>query len=219
MTVESIRSPVRRRRWIVAAGALAFVTIAGSLWYQSQASGGRGPRLKPTTSAIEAPGATGCLVAGQDVQMLLGTKGQAAQTPAGAAEFAAALLRWFHQYPNPTGDAAKVAQQEVLASTATYDPVAGLANNPNTSLALVPNGTAYHVTTTHGEYLVEAFDDTSARVLVGGAVVVDGQADPQLELAVDYTIVWEGGAWRFESARRADRSRLAVVGTNFTNGC
>ena len=83
-----------------------------------------------------------------------------------------------------------------MASTTAYDLVDALKDDPNTSNALVPNETDYHLTTTINNYLVELYTDSAATVTVNGTVVVNGAMNPQLVIATTYSMVWEGDRWR-----------------------
>ncbi|MEO8093663.1 MAG: hypothetical protein ABI632_01895 [Pseudolysinimonas sp.] len=214
------RPPRRKWPWIVVAGLLVAAAIAVTLWYTSQhPATPAAPTSAPTTSAAPAAEPTGCLVPGQDVQMLLDTQKKAPHSTTGAVEFAAALLRWLHQYPNPSTEDAAIAQREVMASTSDYDLVEALKDNPNTSNALVPNDTDYHLTTGINNYLVESYSDSAASITLNGTVFVNGAINPQLVIATTYALVWEKDAWRVDSSSRPEPGRLAAVGKPFTGGC
>jgi len=200
---------------------LIAATVAGALWFSSQNPGGSAqpigePANSPPPFAAEP---TGCLVPGQDLQMLLATQKQAPHTTTGAVEFSAALLRWLYQYPNPTAKDSAVAQPKVVASTSPFDLVETFSGNPNTSNSLVPNDTDFYLTTTISKYLVESYTDGSASVTVNGVVHVNGALNPQLVIATTYALIWEQNAWRVVSSSRPEPGRLASVGKAFTGGC
>ena len=215
------RPPRRRWPWVIVVGILIAATVAGALWFTSQNRDGTAqPTSEPaSSSAPVAAEPTGCLVPGQDLQMLLDTQKQAPHTRTGAVEFAAALLRWFHQHPNPSIEDGTTAQSSIIASSSSGDIVASIRNTPNSSNGLVPNDIDYHLSTVISRYLMESYTDAEATVTVNGVVYVNGAINPQLVLGTTYTVTWEQDAWRLSTVSTPEPGRLAVAGKPFTAGC
>jgi len=215
------RPPRRRWPWVIVVGILIAATVAGALWFTSQNRDGTAqPTSEPaSSSAPVAAEPTGCLVPGQDLQMLLDTQKQAPHSTTGAVEFAAALLRWSYQHPNPPRNDAAVAQSSIIAAGSRVDVVGALRDNPNASNGLVPNDTDYHLSTVISRYLAESYTDGEATVTVNGVVYVNGAINPQLVLGTTYTVTWEQDAWRLSTVSTPEPGRLAVAGKPFTAGC
>jgi len=215
------RPPRRRWPWVIVVGILIVATVAGAVWFSSQnRSGTAQPTSEPASSPPPAAAEpTGCLVPGQDTQMLLEAQKQAPHTTTGAVEFAAALLRWSYQHPNTSMNDAEIAQYSIIAGGSRVDVVGALKDNPNASNGLVPNDTDYHLSTVISRYLMESYTDAEATVTVNGVVYVNGAINPQLVLGTTYTLTWEQDAWRLSTVSTTEPGRLAVAGKPFTAGC
>lgn len=221
------RPPRRKWPWIVAGVACLTLVVGGAVWYGGRTIAAPTPTASPeASSAPVSPESsdlepTGCLGGeARDAGMVLAAQEEAPHNSGGAVEFATALFRWMHQHPVP--DAADVAEVEAaaLAEGSPYDLTAAYATNPNTSGALVPDGTNYYLSTVPGVWNLEDYADAEATVTVGAGVVIDGELHPTFRMAKTYTLVWEDGHWTFEQAS-LDRTteELFSIGTPYTGGC
>ncbi|WP_448812174.1 hypothetical protein [Agromyces bauzanensis] len=164
---------------------------------------------------------TGCLGGdARDAAMVLAAQEEAPHTSNGAVEFATALMRWMHQYPVPAADDVAAVEASVVSSGSPYDLTAAYADDPNTSGALVPNGTPFYLSTVPGVWNLESYADDAATVTVGAGVVINGELHPTFRMAKTFTLVWEEGHWTFDEAS-LDRTteELFSIGTSYTGGC
>jgi len=164
---------------------------------------------------------TGCIAgAGVDAAMVLAAQDAAPQTQEGAVEFAAALMRWMHRYPNAAREDAAQLDAAVLASSSAYSLAAAVADDPNTSAGLVPDGTPFQTTTRLGEWYVESYAGDTATVSISLGLVIEGELHPQFRLAKTFALVWENGHWTFDAASLPRTTEeLAAIGETFTEGC
>ncbi|WP_448002717.1 hypothetical protein [Agromyces bauzanensis] len=177
----------------------------------------------PPSEATAAPDVdpAGCLGGdARDARMVLAAQDEAPHTSSGAVEFATSLLRWMHQYPVPAATDVSAVEASVLASDSPYDLSAAYDGGPNTSGALVSDGTPFFLSTVPGVWNLESYGKDRATVTVGAGVVINGELHPTFRMAKTYTLVWEGGHWTFDQAS-LDRTteELFSIGTPYTGGC
>jgi hypothetical protein len=167
---------------------------------------------------------TGCL-GGQDRDpaMVLAAQRAGKHTTYGAVEVATAFYRWLWQYPYPSQSEAKQVSAAVMSSSAPAsfaDVAAQYASVKNPTGGIVPDGKAFHVSTTNGIWQVGE-NSTSNRVSVNLAAgyVIDGALSPTQVAVAGYTMVWENGSWRIAAGINVDQTKLANGGTHYTGGC
>ena len=216
------KPPRRKWPWIIVGVILAGL-IAYALYAVATTQPVAEPTPEPTTSAATpvdvAP--TGCLGGeSRDAEMLLAADGAAPHTTNGAVEFATAYVRWMHQFPNPSADDAAKAKAVFAASNDDFDLVGYLDGKPNLSGGVVEDGRTFYSSTVPGVWDVESESDDKVTVSIGTAFVVDGRLSASLRGSITVTVVWEDGAWRFESSEGTRTTEdLFSTGTGFTGGC
>ncbi|MBX3196182.1 MAG: hypothetical protein KF727_13915 [Microbacteriaceae bacterium] len=216
------KPPRRKWPWIIVGVILAGL-IAYALYAVATNKPVAEPTPEPTTSAATpvdvAP--TGCLGGeSRDAEMLLAADGAAPHTTNGAVEFATAYVRWMHQFPNPSADDAAKAKAVFAASNDDFDLVGYLDGKPNLSGGVVEDGRTFYSSTVPGVWDVESESDDKVTVSIGTAFVVDGRLSASLRGSITVTVVWEDGAWRFESSEGTRTTEdLFSTGTGFTGGC
>ena len=214
------RPPRRKWPWI-----LAGLILAGLIAAAIYAVATRPTPIEPTPteSASSQPEVepTGCLGGpGRDSAMLIGASQTAPHSTAGAVEFAAAWVRWMHQFPNPSADDARRAQAVFSASNADFDLVGYLATQPNLSGGVVEQSRTFHSSTLPGVWYVEETAPDKVTVSIGAAFVVDEALSSSLRGSITVTVVWEDGSWRFEGSEGTRTTEdLFSIGTDFTEGC
>lgn len=186
------------------------------------------PTASPTTSV--SPTATsdsspnGCLGgSNRDNAMLLAAQKAAEHSVVGATEFAAAVARWTLRHPTPTVDEANTAAGVIISSTATpefKDLGSAVETNQNPSGGAVADGIDFYVSTTPGVWYVDTSSADKVTVSIGTGYVIDGAVSPQLRSSTTYTLVWEAGVWRLQSAAlKHTTEELFRIGTPFNEGC
>lgn len=219
------RPPRRKWPWIVSGAAVAALVVGGAVWYGARNTDvTTEPTASPSATSTSAPvdvEPTGCLGGDtRDATMVLAAQAGAPHTSNGAVEFATALMRWMHQYPVPPAEDVAEVEEAVIASGSPYDLVSAYAGEPNTSGALVPDGTPFALSTVPGVWNLESYADDTATVTVGAGVVINGELHPTFRMAKTFTLDWEGGHWTFDQAS-LDRTteELYSIGTPYTGGC
>lgn len=220
------RPPRRKWPWIVSGAAVAALIVAGGLWYANRDNGLVPYPTTPTATApmpTQVPDVdpTGCLGGeARDAAMVLEAQKLAPHTSNGAVEFATAFMRWGFQYPVPDAEDVDQVATKVIPADSPYDIRASYESNPNTSGALVPDGTPFYLSTVPGVWNLESYSGDEAVVTIGTGIVINGELHPTFRMAKTFTLAWDGTQWMFESTS-LDRTteELYSIGTGFTGGC
>ncbi|MGW4928623.1 hypothetical protein ACWEOH_05650 [Agromyces sp. NPDC004153] len=219
------RPPRRKWPWIVGGVIVVAALIVAGVWFRASTSNPPTvPTAAPNTPNAETPldpDPTGCLGGdARDAAMVLAAQKAAPHTSNGAVEFATALMRWMHQYPVPPAEDISAVDASLVASGSPYDLTSAYASNPNTSGALVPDGTPFFLSTIPGVWNLESYADDTATVTVGTGIVINGELHPTFRMAKTFTLDWEDEHWTFDQAS-LDRTteELFSIGTPYTEGC
>jgi len=231
--VHATAPPTRRTwPWIVGAAILiGALIIAGAVYFGSQRDTAT-PSPEPTTpiaSSTPSPSTTpvdaeptGCLGGEtRDAAMVLAAQKAASHTSSGAVEYAAAFVRWIHQYPYPSSDDAdSVAASTLVTDVPTKDLREFFANNPNVSGGLVPDATEYYLSTIPGVWHIESASNDEVVATIGTGLVIQGAMSPTLKGSITVTVRWENGEWKFAKSEGTRTTEdLFSIGEPFTSGC
>jgi hypothetical protein len=152
--------------------------------------------------------------------MVLAAQAEAPHTSNGAVEFATSFVRWLTRYPVPSQEEANTVEAAAVADSATYDLQGFLADEPNLSASLVPNGEEFHVSTVPGVWNLETYSDDSAEVSVGVGVTINGELHPQFRISTMLTLNWTSDGWRIAQGNEPRTTEeLFSIGTGYTGGC
>ncbi|GAA1772203.1 hypothetical protein GCM10009747_37480 [Agromyces humatus] len=220
------RPPRRKWPWIVSGVVVAALGVAGGIWYSASLPdkppiviGSPGPVTPPPRNDDVEP--TGCLGGdSRDTAMVLAAQEAAPHTSNGAVEFATSYVRWLTRYPVPSPAEAEAVAAAAVVDSGAYDLVGSLADEPNLSGSLVPNGEEFYVSTVPGVWNLESYAGDTAEISVGVGVVIDGELHPQFRISTMLTLSWEGDAWHVDHANQPRTTEeLFSVGTGYTGGC
>jgi hypothetical protein len=227
-------APTARRTWPWIVGAAILIgalIIAGAVYFGSQ-RGTATPTPDPTTPAATSTATpstipvdaepTGCLGGeARDAAMVLAAQKAAPHTSSGGVEYAAAFVRWLHQFPYPSSeDADAVAASGLAADVPTKDLREFFANNPNVSGGLVPDATEYYLSTIPGVWHIESSSNDEVVATIGTGLVVQGAMSPTLKGSITVTVRWENGEWKFAKSEGTRTTEdLFSIGEPFTSGC
>lgn len=214
------RPPRRKWPWVTAAIVLAL--IAAGVWFgRESTSGTPASTIPPTHTPTNNAQPTGCLGgSNRDADMLLTAQAQAPHTSNGAVELTAAFVRWLARFPVPASEEVTLVQAALMAPETGHDIAETLAESPNFSSGLVPDGTPFNVSTVLGVWYVEEYAHESARISVGVGVVINGELHPSFQLSSMYTLAWRDGRWLIvEATPPRPTKELFSLGTQFTDGC
>ncbi|WP_454812992.1 hypothetical protein [Paenarthrobacter nitroguajacolicus] len=222
MVRRSSTATARRRfpRWAwLVVGAVLVVALVGGVaaWYQGNPqAGGPAPAPSATDDVTAIP--NGCLAGtSNDADGLLKAQKEAPHSEAGAAGFAAAVLRWAAQYPRPSVSDSTSVSAAILAKGAT-GTIANLAANLATAKPL-PGVNSGSLNFADGRYVVEESTPDMVRVTVGGSEVRNGKSTDQ-QIASTLTIVWEDDMWKVRSdGTERTLDELFSSGSAFSGGC
>lgn len=225
----------KRWPWVVGGGVGAVVLIVGGAVAYNELKPDNTP-APITTSVAPAPSATpqptgsapafdgrgpnGC-AGGEAINadMVLAAQAQAQQDTDGAVEVAAAFTRWLVRDPLPSTEEADRVQQQVMASDAFTDDLAGyVAQGPE----LLPAGAENeaHLTTLNGVWQIERSSPEAVTVSIGARGLVDGAVDPANAVSISVDVVWEDGVWKIQRGEnRVSVDVLFQNGIEFDGGC
>lgn len=205
-------------RWAIV--ALSFVVVlavvAGvSIWYQKNPPATvTAPSPSASVAPVPAGGdfPNGCL-AGKDtsVAALIAAQKKAPHTEAGAVSLAAAYSRWLLQYPRPALADATTAIEQFKSSDAD-ESITGKPQELSSAKPL-DGWASGGISFAEGRYMVEDSSADRVKVTVGAAAIKNGLPVPDYKVLTSYVLVWESGAWRFQSS---DPAR--TLEDLFTNG-
>lgn len=218
-----------RRRWPLILIAVVVAALIGYTIYalaQRNDDGTEGTPTSSPTASTAAPIAkvTGCLGGpSRDADMVLAAQAAAPNSVEGAAEMAAAMVRWSYQYPYPSdADAGTVSEAAVSAEApASFRDLASFfAKDPNLSGGIVPDATQYRLSTVGGVWHVESSEEGKASITIGAAFVVKDELSSELRASVTVGLVWEDGAWHVtQLSGERTTEELFQIGTLFAGGC
>lgn len=222
------KAPRRKWPWIVGGAALVGAALVaalstGQLDFVPAENPGAAPA--PSSSANhDDPAPTGCLGGtAKDAAMVLAAQKAAPHSSNGAAEVAAALVRWAYQYPYPSEADSDAVSETLIASSApsTFPAFSEFfASGPNVSGGLVDDGVPYSVSTVPGVWNLESYSESTAKVTIGGGLVEEGALSPTLKVSATVTLDWEAGGWKLVGIQGTRTTEsLYSVGTPMTAGC
>lgn len=226
MDTYTPRPPLPRWVWIVIGLIAAVAVVLGVLLFaQRNQDTNAEPTSAPTAAPAptsEATEVTGCLAPGQDINMLLATQKGAPHTANGAAEFAAAQLRWQKRWPWPSAAEYQTAIERTWSDAPPFDQAAydSLVSGPNLSSGIVPEGTPFHTTAGIGRWFVDSYDGDTAQVTVGLSYVIGDAVSPLYRSVGTYTLRWTDAGWTVATLENKYTVQEAFDrGTPFTGGC
>jgi len=219
------RSPRPKWPWI-AIGSAVLVIMAVSVWSGLRPAS---DELKVSTSPpprgvigeVIDWEPTGCLGGDKlDVAMVLDAQSEALRTRNGAVEFATSYVRWLTRYPVPLQEEVAAIEAAAVVNRTTYNLEGFLADEPNLSSSLVPNGEEFHISTAAGVWNLESYSADTAEISVGVGVVVNGEPNPQLRISTMLTLNWGSDGWRIAQGNQPrPTEELFLIGTQYSGGC
>ena len=225
----STQAPTTRRRWPWIVVAIVVVVAIIVLLVVHFAGGTSTPIASPTSSHSKSssvpasdPSPSGCLGgARRDATMVLNAQKAAPRTSNGAADMAAAFVRWIQRYPYPSASDASEIQSGVLAKKSfTTNLVTYLAGKPDLSGGIVPAGENYYMSTVPGVWNLESSSASKTVVTIGSAFVINGAVSSTLRSSITITETWQLGGWHIANvAGTRSTEQLFSIGHPFTGGC
>jgi hypothetical protein len=220
-TRQPRRGPPRWAWVLITTVVVLALVVAAVLVYADRGRTTLSPQAQPAPLA-PAPGngpggtlADGCLGGRTDLdQAMLTAQKQAPLTAAGAAAYAATLIRWSIDLPAPANQ--KATAQQILSTDATPAALHSLSSSAD------PQGWTRTVSSAAGSFYIESFDGTSAAVSlrVGGTGTKDGVAVEPGILGGTMELEAVGGLWRYrDKTYGRNLDDMDRLGTPYAGGC
>jgi hypothetical protein len=218
-TRQPRRGPPRWAWVLIATVVVLALVVVAVLVYADRGRATLAPQAQPAPMAPgNGPGGTladGCLGGRTDLdQAMLTAQKQAPLTAAGAAAYAATLMRWSIETPAPAHQ--KATAQQILSTDATPAALHSLSSSVD------PQGWTSTVSSAAGSFYIESFDGHAAAVSVrvGLTGTQNGVAAEPANLGGTMYLESVGGLWRYrDHAYGRSLEDMDRLGTPYAGGC